>query len=158
MLIEGSFRHHRQTLAAYDEAFAAADDQHRQHLRSSLAAAAEEHRKALESALSAAEKRHREELAAQRKQSETVRRDWAGDWKELAAQFRELVSHRIWAQWNKNRAGEFWDITGGEERLAAESNLCASTLAICWLPPPRYLRTYHPICVRIRRLTAGFFS
>lgn len=123
MLIEGSFRHHRQTLAAYEEALVAAEDQHCEQLRSSLAAAKEEDRQALASALSTAEAKYREELAAARQKK--VQRDWAGDWKELADQFRGLVTHRIFAQWMRLSDGQSWDITGGgQEAVRRIESLC----------------------------------
>jgi hypothetical protein len=123
MLIEGSFRRHRQTLAAYEEALAAADDQHREHLRSSLAAAKEEHRQALESALSTAEAKYREELAAARQKK--VQRDWAGDWKEHAGRFEPLTKTGIRVDSCRRGGTETWNLTGGDNSIAAR------TLTLC---------------------------
>lgn len=123
MLIEGSFRHHRKTLATYEEALAVADDQHRKNLRSSLAAAEEDSHQALESALSTAEARHREELAAA--QQKKAERDWAGDWKEHAGRFEPLTKSGIRVDSCRRGGTETWNLTGGDNSIAARtSTLC----------------------------------
>ncbi len=90
------------------------------------------------------ERRAKEQaIAALQSASQAKARDWAGDWKELAANF-QAVPHRIRADWTKSSAGQSWLITGGdvEARRRVESlckhagNLLAAS--------PRVARTLSP--------------
>jgi hypothetical protein len=107
--------------------------------RGTLAAAEEQHRKALQSEEDNS-RSLRAELSATQQQLAALQRDWARDWKELAAQFRELVNYRIFAQWRRLSDGQSWDITGGVKRLSAELSPCANMLGTCFSHLPRYLR------------------
>jgi hypothetical protein len=95
----------------------AAEEQHRKDVQSLVATAEEKHRQALESALSLVEQRHRDELATLRQSKAENVRDWAGDWKELAANFRDIAGHRISANYSRTSAGEYWDVAGNNDAV-----------------------------------------
>jgi hypothetical protein len=81
----------------------------------SAAVSATEAQRRLEDALSEGESRHREELAALKNKIEKETRDWAGDWKELATQFRELTE--VMANWSRTTAGEYWNLVGNRDAV-----------------------------------------
>ncbi len=54
-----------------------------------------------------------------------ITRDWAKEWKDLAAAFREIARHRIRADWLLSSAGESWNLTGGANEAAKRvQSLC----------------------------------
>src|ERR1035438_1380917 len=103
---------HREALTEVDGKWRKTVSALEETTRGTLAAAEAQHRKALQSAEDNS-RSLRAELSATQQQLAALKRDWAGDWKEIAAQFRELVKHRIFAQWRRLSDGESWDITGG---------------------------------------------
>ncbi len=111
--------------------------------RGTLAAAEEEHRKALQSAEDNS-RSLRAELSATQQQLAALKRDWAGDWKELAGQFRELVKHHIWAQWNRTSAGESWDITGGGQEVIRRIESLCKHAGDLLLASPKVARSVAP--------------
>jgi len=61
-----------------------------------------------------------EHIAAHQKQTpekpaNVLRRDWNGDWKDLANEFRGYAGHTLRADWYHTSAGEAWRICGGAE-------------------------------------------
>lgn len=120
MLIEGGFRNRCQTIIAHEDALSAADEQHHKNLQSSLEIAEQKHRQVLQSALAASDERHRLELTV----AQQKRRDWAGDWKELGAQFREIVKYGVGANWTRTSAGEQWGLMGSNDAARRVESFC----------------------------------